>query len=58
MIENNWLIEQVFRYEKVRALQSSLRLVLGIKLESKMNFVEGISYDFVFKNSILIYNSL
>lgn len=56
--EYNWLVEEIFRYEKIRALYCSLWLLVGIQLKGKVNFVKGVGDDFIFKNAILINNSL
>jgi hypothetical protein len=58
IVEDDGLIEEMFRYKEVGALGCPLRFAMRVELKSKMHLMQRIAVNFVFEYTVLIDNSL
>lgn len=56
-IKNDGLVEEVFENEYFRGLSLGLSTAISVKVESEMDFVDGILADLVSENIVFVDDS-
>ena len=58
VVENDGLIEKIFRDKEIRILGHAERSTIGMQLQGEMDFIEGIGDNLVFDDTVLVDDPL